>query len=97
MAIKKKTAKKGKIVAKRVKTVKFSKRPAAKVTKRAASKKVVKKSVIKSKKPAAKSVAANAKKTAPKKVKKASFIQRILTAEGWNRLMMRKRKSAKAK
>lgn len=102
MAIRKKTVKKSLKTSKHVKLrkVKITRRPAAKAVKKAAKptqvKKVVRKKVVKSKKPAAKTVAPSVKTTTSKVIAKITTpIKKILTAEGWKRMMMKNPKPPK--
>lgn len=100
MPSRKKTVKKSVRHTKSVKpkSVKFSRKPASKVVKKASksvpAKKGIKK-VVKSKKPAAKTVSQSTKKTTFVKVisKVTEPMKRLLTAEGWRRMMLKKQKA----
>ncbi len=100
MAIRKKVVKKSLKTSKhtKAKVVKFKRKPAQKVVKKAAKpskpKQIIKKRVVKSKKPAAKTISHSTKKPVAKVISKMVVpFKKILTAEGWRRMMLKKHKA----
>lgn len=81
----------------KVKAAKLSRKPLAQDMKQSAPKKDIKKNVVKSKTPSPKTISRSAKKVEPKTTSKKPPSNRILTAEGWKRIMMRDQKHSKVK